>query len=379
MPKPWNHSRLCTAVLLLVVATCTISAAAETGTISGRVVDAKGNGIANAAVFVCDQESGMPLGSNVRDVLTYKRLHGQEEQPLWVKTDDEGRFEITDIHAGTCRIFAQKWEADFEDAFKLNGIVVDLLGSADNLKVPSQAAQEVTLKSAGTGEIQFHGRLGNDDAFVFVSTEYPGDAVLGFLGWQAPFGNHVIGLNRMTLGRTTFRGLPEGKVGYTEIELDNRLGLYAGRSQITAKNQTITGKSAEEDMIALWSNARYVPEADLQPVFKHVKKLVQDGRIDEVWNAIVRDTDAEGKLDISKVSDLRNLGNEKNFLLFWELGILERKIELPDDGKATVNEALASLFYLDFERRYADRIARQKQRRQPQITPPDDLPQEEKK
>lgn len=376
MSKQRKHLRSCTAILLLVVAASPLTAAEDTGTISGRVVDEKGNGIANAVVFVCDQESGMPIGSEVRNVMTLQRLHGQDEQPLWVKTDNTGRFEITGIHAGACRVFAQKWQSDFEEPLNLNGVVVDLLGSADNLKVPSESAQDVTLKSAGTGEIQFHGRLGNDDAFVFVSTEYPGDAVLGFLGWQAPFGNHVIGLNRMTLGRTTFRGLPEGKVGYTEIELDNRPGLYAGRGQITAKQQTITGKSAEEDMIALWSNARYVPEADLQPVFDHVKKLVHDGRIGEVWQAITRGTEVEGKLEISEVSGLRN---HKYFSMLFGLGVLERKIELPEYGEVTVNEALASLLYLDLERRYSDRIAQQKQQRQPPTTPPDDVPQEEGK
>lgn len=346
-----------------------------TGTISGRVLDANGKGVANAAVFVCEQESGMPVGNKKRNVMTFKRLYNEGERPLWVKTNDSGQFEISDLLAGKYRVFAQKWESDFEDALEVNGIVVDLLGSADNLKVPSDESQAVTLQRAGTGVIQFPGAIANNDAFVFLSTEYPGDAALGLLGWQAPFGNHVIGVNRMTMGKTTFRGFPNGKVGYTEIELDNLPGVYAGRGKITPDNQKFTGKSAEEDMIAGWSNARYTPEKELLPVFNHVKKLVNDGRIGEIWTAVSRGTGAAGKLEVTEPGVLFEY---KNFSLLQKLGPLERKIELPDYGEATVNETLASLNYLEIERMFLDRIAKRKQQQESGSTPKDDLPQKKK-
>ena len=65
----------------------------------------------------------------------------------------------------------------------------------------------VALAPAGSGIVQFDQDVGNSDTFMFLSTSPPEfDPILGPQAMGTSFFQHLIGVNRMPLGKTTVIG-----------------------------------------------------------------------------------------------------------------------------------------------------------------------------
>ncbi|MHC4402993.1 MAG: hypothetical protein ACYTG0_25305, partial [Planctomycetota bacterium] len=186
------------------------------GRIAGRVVGADGAAVAGACVVVCDRHSGVPLGRETLRPFTEGFPKGAETTDLaFAVTDDEGRFSLEGLAAGRYRLVGQSWRevAAVEGLLEVNGKVIDLHGVADDVQVPSKAAESVVLRPLGTGVLRIDEDSGNNETLLLVSTAPPrADPILGFAGWGGPFVQNMIGGNRMPYGETTLHGLPEGKV-----------------------------------------------------------------------------------------------------------------------------------------------------------------------
>ena len=318
------------AALLLLDA-----AAAQTGQLRGRVLDAAGLPVEAAAVFVCAQDSGLPLMAKTRAPIDTAAVQ-DGQGPLHATTDGRGRFDLGELPAGSYRLVAQSWRevAAPRHAFEVNGPVVVLRGLAEGVAVAAGERTEVTLRPAGTGSLEIEVGVGNDDTLCVVSSWPPGaDPILGFAGWGGKFLRNAIAANRMPDGKTTFTGLPAGKLFFALFANDNNPGFGAGDAEVRVGKAT----KCRVSLVADWSDARHEPPASLAPLVERLRGL---GEVRGVVAAVCK------RLDI-------DLSQARGPFDHWRLLAehLDRRAELADGTEVRFGDLCAAAAYLQLAER----------------------------
>jgi hypothetical protein len=229
------------------------------------------SGTPDVAVCLCDAVTGLPLAKE-----TYKPLQlGQDQSDDAAKTmaivvtDKRGNYRFENVPAGKYRLVAQKWIGPYKGAFEEHGTVIQLMGSADDVVVPRPEADDkafIALTPPGDGIVQFDQDVGNSDTFMFLSTVPPEfDPILGLNSMGTSFIQHVIGVNRMPLGRTTVIGVPDKPLYAFFVAPDNSPG-YATLGVPASKSGLV--RMPAEPFVAGWSNGRKTPPPKLAELMK---------------------------------------------------------------------------------------------------------------
>ncbi len=343
-------------VLLFFAGFCSPAIAVEStdspgsGTIQGTVLDRDGHPVSNAMVILFDQETGIPIHPETSRPFTEAFGEGKRgpQNPLQFAnsvTDSNGRFSIDGLIAGEYRVVAQKWL----DATKpiglgidfVNGKEIELLGWKEHIQAASHQVDPLVLKTKGTGSFHVDLNVPNNDAYLLVSTHAPlGDPILLYCGWGSDFLSHVVGLNRMPEGETTFQGLPEGKYYASVFANDSAPGGGAASFEIRSGEVT----EVAIPLVAAWTNAYHQPPERLVP-------LVQDFR--------------ESKIDLVKLLDLDEgeLSKESVWHCYPSLQPLDRTIDLADGRTFTAADLLAAAAYVNLLRGVEHREAQIREKR----------------
>jgi len=303
------------------------------GSLTGRVLDGSGKGVAGVYVFVCGYDSGIPLSSKTMIPFT-KKMKSPMASLLYSVTDESGKFSFEKIPVGQYRIVSESWKGskEIKGAFEVNGEKIVLHGVAEKVKVSSEISASVELRPLGTGVLKFDVDLPNNSTLLVVSTSPTrADPILGFTGWTGKFMQNMVGGNRMPKGRTTVYGLPEGKIYYTMFAADNRPGWIDGRADIKAGKATVVNSI---QFVVGWSNGRHHPPKELEEIFAEVKPLAisKDKFIGEV---------------------LTKFGlTDNNFRKFASVvgKNLTKEVILPSGRKITFGEFMAACKYVELQR-----------------------------
>ena len=235
------------------------------GTISGRLLTIDGKLSRTSAVFVflCEAETGWPIVASNRTPLAFRGNFSGMEGWLHGVTDDEGRFEISDVPAGKYRLVAQSWpgrtsipsQKDDDHPLMLHGVVSDV-------EVMADAQVQVEMRAFGSGTLKIENTPDEGNAYVFLGLKPTlGEPVLGPYFWGDDFILNIAAATHMKRGTQQFFGLPED----TEVHImlwnyDNNAGVGG----VTAK--TGSAAVAELPIYATWSNGYYKAPDRLQPL-----------------------------------------------------------------------------------------------------------------
>ena len=243
----------------------------KAGEISGALLGHDGDPVPQATLVLCDQATGIPVSKQtfrpfVEDKMDLKSL-------VVVTTDADGKFLLKDVPKGRYRVIAQSWPGapSVLDILAKNGKEITLRGVQDNILVPSEKAKNIVIKPMGNCVVSLDEDFPNSDALLLVSTEpLSADPVLGFVSWQGPFLQNLIGANRMPYGVTKIDGLPAGKIHLSVFGNDNNGGIGAG--SVVAKS----GETVQAEFIPIvcgWSDGRHEPPEHLQQTFTELKRI----------------------------------------------------------------------------------------------------------
>ena len=207
--------------------------------------------------------------------------------------------------------------------------------------VPISDGRVITLRADGNGVLHIDQHVGNNETFLLVSSEpLAGDAILGYWAWDARFLGGLLAYNRMPDGVTTVRGLPAGKLYVSMFAADNVPGF--ANAEVEIKPDQTTRLSTP--FVAGWSDGRHDPPPRLQPLFDDFKA---------------------GKFTLAGVLGDERADKFNMYALFQTtsaaFGPLDRVVELPGGGTATVADLLAVKLYGDLQRGVAQRQARTRQ------------------
>lgn len=285
------------------------------GTIAGQVGKP---GVSGATVFICNAQSGLPLGM-ASNIANFPRT----------VTDAKGRFSFTNIPPGSYRLIAQSWpdSADFKRETALNiptARTLQVLGTAEQIEVPSKAATRIRILPLGTGKLTLDQNFPNNEGYVLISTKaLTADPILGFLGWNEEFLNHAIGIGAIPMQQAiTISGLPSRNIQAAIFANDNSPGFgSAFFSELPSTAQKIP-------IVAGWSDAQHEPPAKI----KHIMDVLDAhktnaGELLKVRRPQARDYAAQLK-------ELRE-----------QLGSLDRMVALPNGEQATVADVFATIGY----------------------------------
>lgn len=326
------------ATLLLLDA----ALAAQAGDLAGRVEDAAGKPIAGAAVLVCAQDSGLPLMAATHTPMTIASMQ-DDAGPLQAITDERGRFAFEALPIGEYRLIAQSWRGvdTPKHLFETNGSIVELRGVANGIDVEAGQRAEVVLRPAGSASLTIEVDVANDDTLCLISIWPPrADSILGFAGWTGKFLQNAISANRMPDGKTTFTGLPAGKVWFTLFANDNNPGF--GDGAVELRNNQVTTSAAT--LVADWSNARHTAPPALAPLVERARawrSTKPKGTVAaDVWQRYQRD-----------VSAARNPFEQWTVMAKH----LDVRLELADGTEVRLGDLQAALAYLDLDERIRKR------------------------
>ena len=289
------------------------------------------SGTANVPVCLCDAATGLPLAKR-----TYKPIEWGKEQVenvanemAIVVTDDKGQFRFEDVPDGKYRLVAQKWIGPYKGIFEEHGTVIQLMGTADEVVVPRPADHYqalVALTPPGRGIVQFDQDVGYSDTFMFLSTSAPEfDPILGLNSMGTSFLQHLIGVNRMPLGKTTVIGVPDKPLYAFFFAPDNSPG-YATVDVPVSEAGLV--RVPPEPFVAGWSDGRKTPPEKLAKLmeFMDAHSLTSD----QLLNI--------PKLSFATSADYKARMQE----LYKDLS---RKIELAEGTSARVGDILAVKYY----------------------------------
>lgn len=242
-------------------------------TIAGIVMELRA-GTPDVAVCLCDAATGLPLAKD-----TFKPIgsgNGQAnpmatEMAILV-TDDTGRFRFEQVPAGKYRLVAQKWIGPFKGIFAEHGTVIQLMGTADEVLVPRPADDQqalVSLRPSGGGVVQFDQDVGNNETFLFLSTSHPEfDPILGLNAMGTPFLQHLVGFNRMPLGKTTVIGVPSVPLHAFFFAADNSPGFATVEVPVSDAGLV---RVPAEPFVAGWSDGRKTPPPELAKLMEFME------------------------------------------------------------------------------------------------------------
>ena len=289
------------------------------------------SGTANVPVCLFDAATGLPLAKR-----TYKPIEWGKEQVenvanemAIVVTDDKGQFRFDDVPDGKYRLVAQKWIGPYKGIFEEHGTVIQLMGTAEDVLVPRPADHYqalVALTPPGHGIVQFDQDVGNSDTFMFLSTSAPEfDPILGLSSMGTSLLQHLIGVNRMPLGKTTVIGVPDKPLYAFFFAPDNSPGFATVEVPVSEAGLV---RVPPEPFVAGWSDARKTPPATLAKLmeFMDAHSLTPDQLLN--IPKLSRDTSADYKARIQE--------------LYKDLG---RKIDLAEGTSARVGDILAVKYY----------------------------------
>lgn len=309
-----------------------------TGDLLGAVVDSHSKGIGGVYVFICEQDSGIPLSPKTRQPFTKQMGRSDELELLYAVTDDDGNFIFKDIPAGKYRLVSQSWKdvKAIKGALEVNGNEIQLHGIAENIHAsPAASPYRIELRPLGTGILQVDADLPNDETLLVVSTSpTQADPILGFAGWSGPFMQHMIGGNRMPSGQTTIYGLPEGTLYLAMFAADNSPGFAEAQVAVRPNETTVL---EDIQFVAGWSDARHDPPQELLAVFEEIKSLV-----------LSKD---EFLLNLFKEYGLMDSSPEKGPWAFMD-GVsrnLTKEVTLPSGRTATFGEIAAAWKYVELQ------------------------------
>jgi len=326
---------------------------AKTGTITGKVLDAKDKPVAGAIVIMCDRKSGVPVSKGTFRAFTEAFLAEKGDAAKDIAcavTDARGSFSFEDIGAGEYRLVAQSWKdtEEFKGIFEKNGKEIRLHGIAEHVKASAGLSPNIVFRPLGTGILQIDQDVPNDETLLVISTQPTrADPILGFAGWGGAFMQNMIGGNRMPKGETTVYGLPEGKVYLAMFAADSAPGWTEGQAQIKANTTTVL---AYIPFVNSWSNSRHDPPEDLVPVFEEVKTLISQK--------------SEFLLDICKDNDIDIRSPKGMWDLQQQIGShLEKEVRLPSGRTTTFGKVMAAVQYVQLQQ-FVERRKEQSKRRQ---------------
>lgn len=322
--------------LTLALAAFPQEPAASSGPIEGHVLDAERQAVPNAYVVLFDRATGMPLGDeSYKPFIRHEegQKHSTFEDWVHTLTDDQGAFRFDAVPPGKYRVIAQSFPDQVEGGpLEQHGLSVDLRGMAE-VEVPGAA---VELKPLGTGTFVYDRGASNDDWYLFLSTGAPrADAVLGPLGWSGPFLEQGIGWMRMKDGECIVRGLP-GKRCHFTIFANDSSPCFGQGSFLVFAGKVATSK---QNLVGGWSDAIHDPPKELEALtdkcdeymetegYAGIEAILTKGR-EEAWAQYERRQGFSALFDSARI-----------------LGPLERELDLPWGGKATVGEVMAASAY----------------------------------
>lgn len=263
-----------TPAILTLILCAHLIGASEAATVSGMVIGADEAPIIDVSVFLCEQDSGIPLSPTTMRPFTETEQFPQSGLVVSI-TDERGAFTFPDVPEGAYRLIAQSWleKSEVVDPFDKNGEEVLLHGILNSIEVDSNDIEQLEVRPLGTGILVLDEDLSG--ILMVISTEpVRADPILWFAGWTGPFLQNVIGASRMSSGKTTFYGLPEGTIHIALFAYDNNGGCGAGEAIVSK------GQETEADYIPIvcgWSNGQHDPPEELLPVFEEFKVLLADG------------------------------------------------------------------------------------------------------
>jgi hypothetical protein len=308
-------------------------AADAVSSISGLVMEQR-SGTPNVVVVLCDGKTGLPLTKEFEPFFDKEGLKADGFQERQKKlavatTDDRGRFQFTRLPAGTYRLMAQKWTGPYLGLFEKQGTVIQLLGTANNIKVPQQNTEEqkVVLTPPGNRILDFQQKTGNNATLLVLSTQPPEfDPILGFDSLGQSFLSNVVGVHRMLLGKTTVLNAPNSTIYGFLYAADNS----PGSAQVTiAQTQAKYVAVPAVPFIAGWSDGKKTPE----------------GQVAKLINLLT-----EKKLTVSKILEIPELSNatfgayQKRMARLREQ--LSKEVTVVKGVQARVGDLLAAQAYL---------------------------------
>jgi hypothetical protein len=228
------------------------------------------SGTPDVVVVLCDAASGIPVDN--RTFAPFTSAPKKQFPPNLVVTlsGPRGTFSFTNVPPGEYRLVAQKWAGPYKGVFEVHGGVVQLFGTADNIRVPSAEAKKVVLRPPGDGILALDMRVPNSGTLVVLSTQpLSADPILGFSAPGTNFFSHTLGWNVMPYGRTTFVGLPQTKLHTWFFANDNSPGFTAEVYDVESGFL----RAPAIPFVAGWSDGRKEPPPRLQELADRLKKL----------------------------------------------------------------------------------------------------------
>jgi C-terminal processing protease CtpA/Prc len=326
-------------------------AAPQSGSIAGSVVNVGEKPVVGAMVVVCDAESGIPvMREDSRPFTDHWPGGGRESDWAFAVTNDSGRFLIEGLKQGTYRLVAQS-RMDVEEATKSPlgqaGSEVYLRGVADNVQVPSDAANAVALRPLGEASLHVRATSTDRSPLLLLSTSAPGaDPTLATGAIVGGFLRHLVGGFPMKGNDVLVRGLPKGKVYcfLTVMADDPGFGAGAanlngakGDSPIFADTKIGTVPQINVPIYATWAKPRPEPPKHLASLMDELREL--------------RKTADGGRFVAEQLPDLRLVPLPSSFHRFAQLArFFERPIEMPSGHKTTFGDVMAAMQHLQIER-----------------------------
>ena len=300
------------------------------GTISGIVMELQ-SGTPDVPVCLCDGHSGMPLSIKTFQPINWGGgpIENPAEEMAIQVTDSNGHFRFEDVPDGQYRLIAQKWIGPYRGVFEIHGTIIQLLGSADDVRIPSSEGQDpvrISISPPGRRIIQFDQKVGNNETFMFLSKAQPEfDPILGFYAPGRSFWKELIGFNRMPLGKTSVSGAPPESIYAFFVAADNKPGF----TWIEVKpHQSGFVQVPAEPFVAGWSNGRKSPPEKLRELMSFLEN--KNLRADDLLELPELSRDTHGQYQ-KRMNDL--------------MENLSRTVDLPEGRNTRIGDLLAVIKY----------------------------------
>ncbi len=345
------------ALFLAVTTVCSMDytvLAEEDLVLSGRVLDATGQPVAEAAVVVCDVETGIPVSAETYQPFT-KNM--QFQRLALAVTNEQGAFTVLRVKPGTYRLIAQSWEdarQPVEQLLNVNGPVVHLRGIVAEVSVPSQQATDLTILPVGSAtlDITTAPQAPNDETLVVVSGRpLAADPILGFAAWSGAFVPHMVAGNRMPHGKTLFHGLPAGTLHVAAFAADNNPGFGGISCELTAGQTTVISIP----LIASWSDGYRTPPKRLEPLV---------GRLLGMRDVTVMDLVRQHAPEAAQALEAAQSPSRNPWLPL--IPVLDQIVELEGWERIPLKDLLAADGYVRLAKHQQERSNRQPQKPVPQ-------------
>lgn len=330
---PFDRISLSSMIMPLLF---TLAVAVNTGRINGEVVDQAGQPVADAVVCVLDGATGVPVRRTTWAPFTDGG--GDMESAMmdiaFARTDETGRFQLSDVPEGEYRLLAQSWiDAPPPDTvLEVNGPIIHLRGAAA-VAVAAEEAAAVRIRPLGSATLVLGDHAANDETLLVLSTAPPrGDAALGLLAWPGPFLQSMIGFNRMPNGVTTVRGLPEGEIHVAVFSADNNPGFGSASLTLDIDKPMYL----KIPFIAAWSDGIHQPPPALEELTSRVAE----------WTNAERTTAARQWAELFENPEGPDAGITSRSTAQAMSKAADRKVEVAEGAGATLIDVLAALRYV---------------------------------